>query len=41
MKLGLRRGVADLMARYQSATMADMQVGRVLLEVNQARATTG
>jgi len=38
---GLRRDVVELVARYQHATLADMQVGRMLLEVNQASAARG
>ena len=38
---GLRRDVAELIARYKPATMADIEVGRVLLEVNQTSSDHG
>ena len=37
----LRRDVADLIARYQRATLSDVQVGRILLEINQSAAARG
>jgi ubiquinone biosynthesis protein len=38
---GLRRDVAELVSRYQRATLNDVQVGRLLLEVNRAAAGHG
>ena len=38
---GLRRDVTELVARYQRATLEDVQVGRMLLEVNRTSATHG
>jgi len=38
---GLRRDVADLVTRYHRATLADVQVGRLLLEVNRSAAGHG
>jgi predicted unusual protein kinase regulating ubiquinone biosynthesis (AarF/ABC1/UbiB family) len=37
----LRRDIAELVARYHRATLADVQVGRLLLEVNRSAATRG
>jgi ubiquinone biosynthesis protein len=38
---GLRRAIADLVAQYHRATLADVQVGRLLLEVNRAASGHG
>ena len=38
---GLRRDIAELVARYQRATLEDVQVGRLLLEVNRTAAGHG
>jgi len=38
---GLRREIADLVARYERATLADLQVGRLLLEMNETAAAHG
>jgi ubiquinone biosynthesis protein len=38
---GLRREIADLVARYERATLADLQVGRLLLEMNETAAVHG
>jgi predicted unusual protein kinase regulating ubiquinone biosynthesis (AarF/ABC1/UbiB family) len=40
-EMALRRDVADLVARYQTATLADLHVGRMLLEINQTAAVRG
>jgi ubiquinone biosynthesis protein len=37
----LRRDVVDLVARYGHATLADLQLGRLLLDVNQMAAARG
>jgi predicted unusual protein kinase regulating ubiquinone biosynthesis (AarF/ABC1/UbiB family) len=37
----LRRSVAELVARYQRARLADIQLGRVLLELNREAAMSG
>jgi predicted unusual protein kinase regulating ubiquinone biosynthesis (AarF/ABC1/UbiB family) len=37
----LRRDVAELVARYQRATLAEVEVGRVLLDMNRLSATHG
>ena len=38
---GLRRDVAELVARYQRATLSDLQVGRILIDINQRAAARG
>jgi len=38
---GLRRDSAELVARYQRAILEDVQVGRLLLEVNRTAAGHG
>ena len=37
----LRRDVAELVARFQQASLADLQIGRMLLEVNQRAGARG
>jgi predicted unusual protein kinase regulating ubiquinone biosynthesis (AarF/ABC1/UbiB family) len=37
----LRRDIVDLVARYRQATLAELQVGRMLLEANQTAASRG
>jgi predicted unusual protein kinase regulating ubiquinone biosynthesis (AarF/ABC1/UbiB family) len=38
---GLRRDVAELVSRYQRATLSDLQVGRILIDINQRAAARG
>lgn len=38
---GLRRRVVDLVGRYQDATVRDIEVGRVVLEISRAAAASG
>jgi predicted unusual protein kinase regulating ubiquinone biosynthesis (AarF/ABC1/UbiB family) len=37
----VRRDIVALVTRYQETTIADMQVGRILLDINQAAAARG
>jgi ubiquinone biosynthesis protein len=37
----LRRRIAELVARYQGATLADLQMGRVILEISRASGEGG
>jgi predicted unusual protein kinase regulating ubiquinone biosynthesis (AarF/ABC1/UbiB family) len=37
----LRRDVVDLVSRFQQASLADLQIGRMLLEVNQRAGARG
>ncbi len=38
---GLRRRVVELVGRYQDATVRDIQVGRVVMEISRAAAASG